>query len=168
MLQTDGDNPGRGLIFGRFVLDPEHGRLLSSGREIPLRPTSYAILTALARRAGEAISQRELLESVWPGLVVTEDTLERSIAELRRALGDGDARFIVTLPGAGYRLDPTAAPPERRRAPGVHALRWRWVYGLLAPLVLAIAFAVIWYVTADEREAPSPQKETPGAPAADP
>jgi len=84
---------------------------------------------------------------VWPGLIVTDDTLVQSVGELRRALADRDARLITTVPKRGYRFDTEAAPPERRHARGVRALRFRWIFGLLAPLAVGLAFAVIWFVT---------------------
>jgi DNA-binding winged helix-turn-helix (wHTH) protein len=150
------------LTFGRFVLDLPRGCLLSDGREIALRPQTFAVLTRLVQRSGEVVSREELLEAAWPGLVVADDTLTQSIDELRRALGDAESRLITTVPGQGYRIDIALAPAERRNAPGLHALRWRWMYGLLAPLVLAIVFAVIWFATSRSRE---PPPATPPRPA---
>jgi adenylate cyclase len=147
MAQTESDNPPRSLTFGRYVLDPTRGCLLSDGREIPLRPKTFAVLTYLAQRPGQLVSKEELFEAVWPGLIVTDDTLVQSISELRRTLGDREARLITTVPKRGYRLDLEAAPPERRHARGIHALRFRWKYGLLAPFVVAIVFVVIWLMT---------------------
>ena len=147
MAQTESDNSARTLTFGRYVLDPARGCLLSDGREIPLRPKTFAVLNYLAERPGQLVSKDELFDAVWPGLIVTDDTLVQSIGELRRTLGDAEARLITTVPKRGYRLDLEAAPPERRRARGVHALRFRWKYGLLAPFVVAIVFVVIWLMT---------------------
>jgi TolB-like protein/Tfp pilus assembly protein PilF len=111
------------------------------------------VLAYLAEHAGRLVSKDELLGSVWSGLVVTDDTLVQSIGELRRALSDADAKLITTVPRRGYRLEVDAAPAERRHARGVQPLRFRWLYGVLAPLVLAVAFVAIWFVTS--RDAPS-------------
>ncbi|HUQ09814.1 MAG TPA: winged helix-turn-helix domain-containing protein [Steroidobacteraceae bacterium] len=135
------------INFGRYVLDLSRGCLLSDGREIPLRPKTFSVLTYLAQRPGQLVSKDELFEAVWPGLVVGDDTLVQSIGELRRALSDADAKLITTVPRRGYRLEADAAPTERRRARGVQPLRFRWKYGLFAPLALAIAFAAIWLAT---------------------
>ena len=143
--RADEGSPGS-ITFGRYVLDLSRGCLISDHREIPLRPKTFAVLTYLAQRPGQLVSKDELFEAVWPGLAVTDDTLVQSISELRRALGDADARLIATIPSRGYRLDSAAAPPERRRARS--ALRWRWSYGLFAPLLLALVFASIWFATA--------------------
>jgi DNA-binding winged helix-turn-helix (wHTH) protein len=147
MTQSPGDNPARRLGFGRFAIDLERSCLLSDGREIPLRPVSFVVLTLLVRRAGQTVPAEDLLQAGWPDQLVPEETLAQSIAELRRALDDGESKLIVSVPPTGYRLDQASAPRERRHAPGIHALRWRWMYGLLAPLVLAIAFVVIWLAT---------------------
>src|SRR5687767_5113138 len=122
MAQTDGDSPPQRLEFGRFVLDRARGCLLADGNEVPLRPKTFAVLRYLAERPGQLVSKDELFEAVWPGLIVTDDTLVQSIGELRRALGEAGARLIITVPKRGYRFDAQAAPGERRRAPGVHAL----------------------------------------------
>jgi DNA-binding winged helix-turn-helix (wHTH) protein len=143
--QDAGGSPAGSITFGRYVLDLSRGCLLSDGREIPLRPKTFAVLTHLAQRPGQLVSKDDLFEAVWPGLVVGDDTLVQSIGELRRALGDADARLITAIPEQGYRLDLASAPPERRHAR--RSLRWHWAYGLIAPLVVALVFAVIWFVT---------------------
>jgi adenylate cyclase len=146
MPPTEDDVP-KLFTFGRYVLDLTRGCLLSDGREIPLRPKTFSVLTYLVQRPGQLVSKEELFDAVWPGLIVTDDTLVQSIGELRRILGDAEAKLITTVPRRGYRFDAQAAPPERRRARGLQALRFRWKYGLLAPLAVGLAFAVIWWVT---------------------
>src|SRR5690349_162438 len=149
MDQPEGQSasPPNRITFGRYVLDLTRGCLLSDGREIPLRPKTFSVLTFLAQRPGQLVSKDELFEAVWPGLVVGDDTLVQSIGELRRALGDTDAKLITTVPRRGYRLETDSAPAERRHARGVQPLRFRWKYGLFAPLAVGIAFAAIWFAT---------------------
>src|SRR6478735_1295589 len=146
------------LAFGRFVLDLARGSLHSGDRELPLRPKTFAVLRFLAEHPDRLISKEELLEAVWPGLIVTDDTLVQSIGELRRTLGDDGARLIVTVPRRGYRFVPAVAPEERRKARGWHPLRWRWIYGILAPLILAITVASILLLYHDS---PPPVHEKP-------
>jgi DNA-binding winged helix-turn-helix (wHTH) protein len=147
--QLAGDPAAGNMALGRYVLDLSRGCLLSDGREIPLRPQTFSLLTHLAQRPGQIVAPDELLEALWPGLVVSDDTLLQSIDELRRALGDAEAKLITSVPGRGYRLDIASAPPERRHSR--RALRWHWGYGLIAPLVVALVFAIIWFVTSGER-----------------
>jgi predicted ATPase/DNA-binding winged helix-turn-helix (wHTH) protein len=61
-------------------------------------------LIALVSRPNEVVSKKDLLARVWPDVTVEESSLRFHIANLRRALGDGQdgARFITTMPGRGY------------------------------------------------------------------
>jgi adenylate cyclase len=130
--------------FGRYVLDLRRGCLLLDGREIALRPKTFAVLTYLAARPGKLVSKEELFAAVWPNLVVTDDTLVQSIGELRRALGENGPRMIATVPRRGYRFDASGAPPDRRKSGIWHVLRGRWKYGILAPFALMLTFAALW------------------------
>jgi DNA-binding winged helix-turn-helix (wHTH) protein len=145
MSQPSGDAM-KILAFGRYELDPARGCLLSAGREIPLRSEALAVLTFLAERPGQLVSKEELSKAAWPAHEVSDDRLAQCIGELRRVLGDTDAK-LISAPRGGYRFDAQAAPPERRRARGVRALRFRWSYGLLAPLAVALVLIVIWLIT---------------------
>jgi len=135
------------VTLGRFELDRSLGRLLSDGREIPLRPSTYSVLAYLAARPGHRVPTEEIIEAVWPGVIGSDDHLLQSIGELRRVFGDVDGKLFQYDLEHGAMLDPTAAAPERRHAQGVQPLRFRWMYGLIAPLVLAIAFVAIWFFT---------------------
>jgi DNA-binding winged helix-turn-helix (wHTH) protein len=135
--------PASRLVFGRFALDREQDSLHSGDREVVLRHETLAVLRFLAEHPDRPIAKTELIEAAWPGLDIDDDALVQSIDELRRALGDADARVIVSLPENGYWFAPAAAPEERRKAPRRRLLRWRWVYGILAPLLLAVTVAVL-------------------------
>ena len=111
-----------------------------------MRGRAFAVLAFLAQRPGRPVSREELIDAVWPGLIVTDDTLAQNVAELRRALGDTNGSLVVSLPD-GYCLEPRNAPGERRHARGIQAFRWRWKYGIIAPFVVAIVFAIIWLAT---------------------
>jgi adenylate cyclase len=144
MGNQQGDNAEQRLKFGRYVLDLHRGCLLLDGREVALRPKTFAVLHYLVTHPGRLVGKDELLEAVWPGLVVTDDTLVQSIGELRRALGESGARLITTVPRRGYRFEAEEAPPERRKARAWHPLRFRWLYGVLAPLAVALTVLVLW------------------------
>jgi len=145
MANREGENSqDQQPTFGRFVLDLNRGCLLADGREITLRPKTFAVLHYLVTHPGRLIGKEELLEAVWPNLVVTDDTLVQSIGELRRALGDAGTRMITTVPRRGYRFEAQEAPPERRKARAWHPLRFRWKYGLLAPLLVALTVLALW------------------------
>jgi hypothetical protein len=51
--------------------------------------------------------------------------------------------MILSVPG-GYRFEDSEAPRDRRRNSRGHLLRWRWMYGILAPFALLLTFVVLW------------------------
>ena len=93
--------------FEGFRLDAQH-RVLSraNGEPIPLAPKVFDTLLYFVERPGQLIAKRELLEAIWPHVVVEENNLNQAISALRRVLGEtpGAHRFIVTEPGRGYRF----------------------------------------------------------------
>ncbi len=94
------------LRFDRFELQPDERRLLRDGQEVPIRGRAFDVLAVLAQQPGRLVSKNELLERVWPGLVVEEGNIAAQIAAVRKAL-TGD--LVATVPGHGYRL---AIEPE--------------------------------------------------------
>jgi TolB-like protein len=71
-----------------------------------LRAQSLSVLKALYQREGGLISKHELLDTVWQGVAVTDDSLVQCIAEIRKALGDVDHVMVKTIPKRGYVLSP--------------------------------------------------------------
>src|ERR1700749_4437609 len=94
----------RALHFGGFDLFPDLRRLELNGAAVEVSSRAFDILCLLIERSGEVVGKREILERVWPDLVVDEGSVRFHVAALRRALGDGEggARFIATIPGRGY------------------------------------------------------------------
>jgi DNA-binding winged helix-turn-helix (wHTH) protein len=102
----DGDSSWtHGVIsFGPFRLFPTERQLKKGDEPLQLRSRALDTLIALVERAGEVVTQRELISRVWPDVTVEEANLRVQIASLRKALGDEreGARYIVTVPGRGY------------------------------------------------------------------
>ena len=93
------------LDLDGFVLDAPHGELRdASGARVAVRAQSMAVLQCLARSVDRVVSKDELMRAVWPGVVVTDDSLVQCIKQLRHALGDSEHRVIETEPKRGYRL----------------------------------------------------------------
>src|SRR5204863_2451332 len=90
----------------------------ASGRVLPVRPQALSVLLELARRSGEIVTKRELMSRVWPGVVVTDDSLVQCIVEIRRELGDIGQRIVRTIPRRGYQLiaDSADTPAGRPRS----------------------------------------------------
>lgn len=76
----------------------------TAGDEVPLRPQSFAVLELLAQHAGRVVTKDELMQSVWAGTVVGDDSLVQCIREIRLALNDSDHRIVRTSPKRGYWL----------------------------------------------------------------
>lgn len=92
--------------FGNFRLDVERVRLTKDGELVSLAPKAVSLLTILVKHHGRAVEKEELMETVWPGLVVEDSNLTQTVHILRKAISkhsDGNIT-IETLPRFGYRL----------------------------------------------------------------
>ncbi len=92
------------LSFGPFSLFAAERQLKKADESIPIGGRALDILIALAERAGEVVTHRELMSTVWPDVTVEDANLRAHIAALRRALGDGrdGARYVSNVAGRGY------------------------------------------------------------------
>jgi len=91
--------------FGPFRVDPEKQALLRGGELIALNPKTFQVLLVLVRHGNQTVTKDELMKFVWPDTFVEETNLTRNIFALRKALGDNEQnRYIITVPGQGYRL----------------------------------------------------------------
>ena len=92
--------------FGLFRVDPVRRRLLRAGEEIHLKPKVFDTLLVLVESEGHLIGKDELMEAVWPDTAVEENNLTQNISVLRKTFGERpeDHRYIVTVPGQGYRF----------------------------------------------------------------
>src|SRR5580698_1030078 len=95
---------GSVVAFGLFRLFAAERQLKKGDKPAQLGSRALDTLIALVERAGEVVSQKELISRVWPDVTVDEANLRVHIASLRKALGDGHAgaRYIVTVSGRGY------------------------------------------------------------------
>ena len=99
------------LELGPYTLDRRACELRDpAGQPLPLRPQALAMLLYLAERPGQLVPKQELMEALWPDVVVTEDSLVQCAVSVRRALGTWGDRLLRTVPRRGYRLDPASAP----------------------------------------------------------
>src|SRR6266705_4440387 len=87
--------------FGPFELEPDKRRLLKDSATTSLRPRAFDLLVALVDRAGHLLTKDELLDQVWPKMVVEEAALHVQVSALRKVLGT-DA--ITTVSGRGYQF----------------------------------------------------------------
>ncbi len=162
--------------IGDWELDRALNEIRRPGASIRLEPKVVDVLAYLADRPGSVVSRDELLEAVWPGVVVGDDALTQAVIKLRKALGD-EARqpaYIETIAKRGYRLlapvangaGGDAATVSGSRLPVAVTVfrRWRWTAAI--GLAIAVALAVL---AARMVAAPWPLGgDAPGHAAADP
>lgn len=92
--------------FGPFRLDPAQGLLSAPSGEIALTPKAFDTLRVLVESAGAVLSKNELLDRVWPGVVVDENNLAQNISLVRKTLAgvDPSIEYVQTIPRRGYRF----------------------------------------------------------------
>ncbi len=114
--------------FGPFTIDARTWVLARDGAPIDLSPRLVQILAHIVERRGEVVTKTELLDRFWPDVHVTENTLTRAIADIRKALGESvEAPTVLqTLARRGYRF--MAAAP----ADPVTAQLQAWIDGRVA------------------------------------
>jgi len=93
--------------IGGFFVDVTRNQITHNKSAQTLPPKALAVLTYLAERQGEVVSQEDLLSHVWKDTVVSPNTLQRCIAQLRKAFGDdGKAQGLIkTHAKKGYSLE---------------------------------------------------------------
>ncbi len=94
------------FCFAGFVLAPAERQLLRGGREVPLIPRYFDLLVLLVERRQRAVHRRDMLETVWNDVVVSDGAVSQAVRTLRRTLGDDGAEpsFIRTVPRFGYQF----------------------------------------------------------------
>jgi len=80
--------------------------IVKAGEVLPVEPRVFRVLIFLLRNPHRLITKDELLTAVWNDYAVSENSLTRAIATLRRLLGDDthEPRYIETVPTVGYRF----------------------------------------------------------------
>ena len=99
-------DPGRRLLLGR------------DGRPLPLTPKIFDTLIYLIQNSDVVLGKETLMSAIWADTAVEENNLNQCISALRRVLGEKRAehRYIVTVPGRGYRF---VAHVNKRKLPVV-------------------------------------------------
>jgi DNA-binding winged helix-turn-helix (wHTH) protein/tetratricopeptide (TPR) repeat protein len=101
------------FAFGPFRLDSKDERLWRGDAPIPLTPKAFSVLLCLLRSRGRLVTKRDLLDGVWPDVIVGDAVLKVAIREIRVALGDDarGSRYVETVHRRGYRFTGPAAVP---------------------------------------------------------
>ena len=103
-IGLDSDAQRGQLQVHDIVIDPRAHSVTRAGATIDLTATELAVLTALARRAGQVTSKSDLLAQLWESSEVTGNVVEVHVSSLRRKLERHGPRIIQTVRGVGYRI----------------------------------------------------------------
>jgi TolB-like protein/DNA-binding winged helix-turn-helix (wHTH) protein/Tfp pilus assembly protein PilF len=160
--------------FADFRVDATQRQLLLRGdrRVLPLASRAFETLLYFVEHPGQLLDKPTLMKAIWPSAVVEENNLNQCITALRRVLGESrdDHRFIVTVPGRGYRfvaevrrVPPESSPngpPAIRPRPVVLSMPVRW--GAVA-LVLVLVSGAWWWIARKGTDGASPKRAAPAA-----
>lgn len=152
---THCDEP-TGYAVDDLIIDIDRHRVMRGDTEIPLPGLSFDLLLALVRAAPKLLTYDQLLERVWPGIVVNQETANQRVKLVRDALGDDPhtPRYIAGVRGRGYRIVPQVAPvftpspeqiatmPARAEAARTQP-RWRWAIAAVAGIAIVVAAVVV-------------------------
>lgn len=109
VLRRTADTAGRTVLtLGDLVVDPGARRVTWAGRVVALSPREFALLLALARRAGGVVSKDELLRAAWGDEhAASRNAVEVYVGYLRRKLAAvGAGSLLTTVRGHGYQVGP--------------------------------------------------------------
>src|SRR3984957_17115608 len=120
------DQRGKVLSFGPYELSIGNRLLTNGTKVVPLGARAMDLLVVLVERANQVVTQRTLIERVWPERGADQVSLRVHISALRKALAERDPsrRYIATVPGRGYSFivpvtltaTPTSAPGSISRS----------------------------------------------------
>jgi TolB-like protein/DNA-binding winged helix-turn-helix (wHTH) protein len=115
------------FALGEWSVDPMRGTIARGAEMVRLEPRMMRLLVTLADRAGDVVSADDLLDRVWPNVIVTPDSVYQAIAALRKLLGDDPKmpRYVATVPKQGYRMITTVRSIEatgRTYLPAEHSV----------------------------------------------
>jgi TolB-like protein/DNA-binding winged helix-turn-helix (wHTH) protein len=156
--------PGSAFRVGAWSVDPQSGQIARDGERLRVDDRSMRLLVCLAEHAGRTVTIDQLLDEVWAGAVVSQDSVYQAVTSLRRLLGDNrrEPAYIATVPRQGYRLVAsvtTEVGPATsvRRASPLSRRRLGLLAGCVAVVAVALGFVVLGQGAAgDARPSPSP------------
>jgi len=145
-----------GFRIGEWEVYPSRGVLCCGDQEESPEPKVFSLLVSLATRDGNVATKEDLVEEVWEGYPVGDDSITRCVAQLRKHLGEQGKDYVKTLTRRGYRLDvpvvsmqPEAAPADpRTQAASLLNQGKLW---MLAASVVIVVIIAIWAAPPDSR-----------------
>lgn len=162
MREVDAGNEHLEYQFENYRLSNWEQVYYEDGERQAVSTKPYHLLLLLVKNAGRVVSKSEIIQTVWPGQVVTDAALAKQVLRLRKLLQDHprDQPFIETHRGIGYRFTPTVsilkAKPSKIKSNSSRSVR-RW-YWLAAMFALGLLFAALWLKSGLGFSSPSPKQ----------
>src|SRR5690606_35852164 len=137
--------------LGDWRVEPPLNRIVRGEEIVRIDPRNMKVLQLLASQPGHVFSQAEIERAVWADVIVTSNSVYQSIAQLRRALGDGkdNLKYIEASSRRGYRVIADVRrftpvlPGERRAVPNrPHNSRSSMAFALLLGCSFVVAISV--------------------------
>lgn len=121
-----------------LILDTARREVTRAGKRIRLPALSFDLLRELTGAAPEPVSVENLIQRVWGGAIVGDETVTQRVKLLRQALDDKgrDPRYIESVRGRGYRLIPVPVPVAGKTG------RQGFAVGLAGAVLLVLLLAV--------------------------
>ena len=126
--------------FDRCEVRPAERLLLVEGVPAVVGARAFDLLLCLLAHRGRVISKHEVLEIVWPGLVVEENNLSVQVSALRKLLGP---KAITTIPGRGYRFSLDVRHGGASPQSGMHQPREPRTLAIDKPTIAVLPFNVL-------------------------
>lgn len=147
--------PSTHYTFDNARFAPREGRLRLGEDDMILEQKVADLLHAFCRRPGQVLTKTWLMEEIWPGRIVNEDSLSVAVSKLRRVLGDRAAapKYIRTITGTGYLWLPETRRVEHRKQKQPFAAAgsrtgW-WLSSGIVGVGLMVAALGGWWVSRD-------------------
>lgn len=147
------------IKIGSCVVDPDRNLVIRDNQKNPIEQKVMDVLMFLVQHQGEVVSRELILEKVWEGTFVNEESLTRCISLLRKAFGDRPDRpaYIKTVKGKGYELIAQVAAAEQKKMPSTAksllndfmASAWKPAVGLLILLFILVGFLPAIFSSSD-------------------
>lgn len=146
--------PSPFLINDRYLVDAETNTVEDRQLGLPTRvePRHMKLLCMLAQHEGKLVERSKVITELWNDYGGADDALTQAISFLRRTLGDGTKRLIVTIPKSGYILHATITSPQAVSASVERRLN-KWKIYVVAAIGLALV-ATVWYLSTRTHAAP--------------
>jgi TolB-like protein/DNA-binding winged helix-turn-helix (wHTH) protein len=145
--------------LGDWIIRPRRDCIERGDEIVHVHPRPMTVLECLAAAGGEVVTRDELFDTVWPGVIVTDDALTQCIVELRRAFGDSahHAQIIKTIPKVGFCLvPPVTFLTEKEMASGeklnhsaagmLGSMKPKTWSTLVTVVIILLALAMYWYL----------------------